>query len=190
MSDRSWISVVAPSLWLRPLLWLAERIAGAELELARLLAMKPKLAIGAAALELTAASAPRDLEPRTLATVRLVVSLTVGCPFCLDMNAATWRRAQLERADLEAILSMEPARWEVLGRRAALAARYAYALSLTPVRLDDALRAQLADTFSGPELVTLATTIAQVNFWSRQAQGLDIKSLGLAYDAECPVKLP
>lgn len=190
MSEQPWISPAASPLWLRPLLWLAERIAGAELAPARFLAMKPKLAIGAAALELSAASAPRDLEPRTLATVRLVTSLTVGCPFCVDMNAATWRRAQLERADLEAILSMEPERWRALGEREALAARYAQALSRTPVSLDEALRVQLKDTFTPAELVTLATTIAQVNFWSRYGQGLDIKALGLAQAAGCPVELP
>ena len=85
---------------------------------------------------------------------------------------------------------MEPERWGALGAREALAARYAQALSLTPVSLDEALRVQLKDTFTPAELVTLATTIAQVNFWSRYGQGLDIKALGLAQASGCPVELP
>lgn len=185
-----WLTPTPTPLLLRPLVWLAERMAGGPLRLARLLAMKPKLALSAGVMEACAASAPRDLEPRTLATARLVASLTAGCPFCLDMNAATWRRARLSADELAHIFSGDPARWAALGQREALAARYARVLSQTPVALDDALRAELARAFSPPELVTLAATIAQVNLWSRMSQGLDVPPLGLAAAASCPVAPP
>jgi AhpD family alkylhydroperoxidase len=190
MSESAWLTPKPAPLLLRPLVWLAERIAGGPLMPARLLAMSPKLALGAGLLEALSASAPRDLDARSLATARLVASAVVGCPFCLDMNAATWRRAGLSAADLEHIWSMEPARWLQLGPREAVAARYAYALSQTPVSLDDALRQALLERFSEREIVVLATTISQVNLWSRFGEGLGVAPLGLAQASQCPVAPP
>lgn len=147
-------------------------------------------ALGAGILELTAASAPRDLDPRSLAAARIIASLTAGCPFCLDMNAATWRRAKLSADDLSALLSADPLRWEALGAREAAAARYAHALSLTPAHVSPALQAELRDLFSPREIVVLAATIAQVNMWSRFGEGLGVPPLGMAAAAQCPVSLP
>jgi AhpD family alkylhydroperoxidase len=188
--SQPWLTPTPPPLWLRPLVWLAERIAGGPLPPARLLAMSPRQALGAGILELTAASAPRDLDPRSLATARIIASLTAGCPFCLDMNAATWRRARLSADDLSALLSADPLRWEALGAREAAAARYARALSLTPAHVSPALQAELRALFSPREIVVLATTIAQVNMWSRFGEGLGVPPLGMAAAAQCPVSLP
>lgn len=185
-----WLTPTPAPLLLRPLIWLAERIAGGPLPPARLLAMSPRLALGAGLLELSAASAPRDLDPRSLATARLVASLTAGCPFCLDMNAATWRRARLTAEELRHILSADPLRWDTLGPREALAARYAHALSITPPHVSPALQDQLKALYSPREIVVLATTIAQVNMWSRFGEGLGVPSLGMAQAAQCPVSLP
>jgi AhpD family alkylhydroperoxidase len=188
--SQPWLTPTPPPLWLRPLVWLAERIAGGPLPPARLLAMSPRQALGAGILELTAASAPRDLDPRSLAAARIIASLTAGCPFCLDMNAATWRRAKLSADDLSALLSADPLRWEALGAREAAAARYAHALSLTPAHVSPALQAELRGLFSPREIVVLATTIAQVNMWSRFGEGLGVPPLGMAAAAQCPVSLP
>lgn len=188
--SQPWLTPTPPTRWLRPLVWLAERIAGGPLPPARLLAMSPRQALGAGILELTAASAPRDLDPRSLAAARIIASLTAGCPFCLDMNAATWRRAKLSADDLSALLSADPLRWEALGAREAAAARYAHALSLTPAHVSPALQAELRDLFSPREIVVLAATIAQVNMWSRFGEGLGVPPLGMAAAAQCPVSLP
>lgn len=185
-----WLTPTPPSLLLRPFIWLAERIAGGPLRPARLLAMSPKQAFGAGVLELTAASAPRDLDPRSLATARIVASLSAGCPFCLDMNAATWSGAQLSREDLQVLFADDPQRWDELGPREATAARYARALSSTPAHVSQALQDELNAHYSAREIVVLALTIAQVNMWSRFSEGVGVPPLGMAVAAQCPVSLP
>lgn len=172
---------------LRPALWAARRITGKDPLPARLLAWSTKAALGAGVLEATAAHGPVDLDTRLLAIARIVASATAGCPFCLDMNAATHVRAGLTRAELEALVSRDPARWSGLAPRERLAAEYAHRLSSTPVVLDDALRRELTAAFTPREIVVLAGAIAQVNFWSRFNQGLDVPAAGFSDDGVCAV---
>ncbi len=171
---------------LRPMLWIAARMTGKDPLPGRLLAHFPKGAIGAGALELAAAGAPGDLDGRTLATARIVASAVAGCPFCVDMNAATWKRAGLSPAELNALLRLEEGAWPALGARENTAARYARALSRTPVTVDEPLAAELAAHFTPREIVVLAATIAQVNYWSRFNQGLGIPAAGFFDETACP----
>jgi alkylhydroperoxidase family enzyme len=67
---------------------------------------------------------------------------------------------------------------------------YMRALSLTPVEVSPALAAGLRDRFTPRELVVLASTIAQVNFWSRFNQGLGVPSAGFFDAAACGPALP
>lgn len=172
------------------MLWLAKKLTGKEPLPGRLLAHFPKGAVGAGLFELTAASAPGDLDARCLAVARIVASATSGCPFCLDMNAATWKRAGLSTSELPILVRPEPSRFNELGTREALAARYARALSLTPIELDPALRASMTEHFDARELVVLATTIAQVNFWTRFNQGLGVPAAGFFDQSVCKLELP
>ncbi len=170
---------------LRPFLWLARRMTGKDPVPGRLLAHFPKGALGVGIFEATAAGAPGDLDGRSLATARIVSSAIAGCPFCLDMNAATWKRAGLEPAELRSLVELDRPAWSTLGPRPHLAARYAEALSLTPVVLGDELMRELRATFTDRELVILATTIAQVNYWSRFNQGLGVPSAGFFDESVC-----
>jgi AhpD family alkylhydroperoxidase len=181
--------VVAPPVrapWLlRPLLWIAKRLTGKEPLPGRLLAWFPKGAVGVGVFEALAAGAPGDLDGRSLAAARIVASAVAGCPFCLDMNAATFSRAGLTVAELEALVELRREAWAGLGERPALAARYAEALSVTPVVVTGELAAALGRVFSPREIVVLATTIAQVNFWSRFNQGLGVPSAGFFDESVC-----
>ena len=172
---------------LRPALWAARRITGKDPLPGRLLAWFPKAALGAGVLEATSAHGPADLDARLLAIARIVASATAGCPFCLDMNAASHARAGLSRAELDALVSCEPSRWADLATKERLAAEYALRLSSTPVALDAALRDALSASFAPRELVVLASTIAQVNYWSRFNQGLDVPAAGFCEDGVCAV---
>lgn len=164
--------------YLRPFLWLTRRVTGKDPLPARLLTWFPKGALGSGVFEVTAAGAPGDLDGRTLAVARIVASAVAGCPFCLDMNAATYQRAGLSVEELRGAASLAPERWAALGVRESTAARYARALSLTPVELDEGLAQELRTVFTPKELVVLATTIAQVNYWSRFNQGLGVPAAG------------
>ncbi|MCX5742768.1 MAG: carboxymuconolactone decarboxylase family protein, partial [Proteobacteria bacterium] len=121
--------------YLRIGLWWARRATGKDPLPGRLLAHFPRGAIGAGLFELGAAHAPRDLGHRELAVARLVASATIGCPFCIDMNAAGHADNQLSSTELALLLELDTDRWPALGARESLAARYARALSVTPVEM-------------------------------------------------------
>jgi AhpD family alkylhydroperoxidase len=173
--------------YLRFGLWWARRAAGKEPLPGRLLAHFPRGAVGAGLFELGAAHAPRDLGGRELAAARLVASATIGCPFCIDMNAAGHREAGLSRDELAALLELDIDRWPPLGAREQLAARYARCLSSTPVEVPVELQERLRETYTDRELVVLATTIAQVNYWARFCNGLGVPAAGFFDDGTCPI---
>lgn len=164
------------------MLWLTRRITGKDPAPARLLTWFPRGAVGAGLFELSAADA-RHLDTRVLALARIVASAVAGCPFCLDMNAATWARVGLTRDELQALVEVRAP--ETLSARERTALDYAVALSRTPVTLTPSLEAELCRHFSSRELVVLASTIAQVNYWSRFNQGLGVPSAGFLAEEVC-----
>ena len=105
----------------------------------------------------------------------------------VDMNAATWKRAGLSPEELHALLAGDQAKIAGMGARASAAARYATALSATPVAMAATLVAELRACISEREIVVLATTIAQVNFWSRFNQGLGVPAAGFFDERACVV---
>lgn len=176
-------------LLLRPALYLAEKITGKQALPGRLLAHFPKGALGAGVFEATAAGASDLSSPdaaRVLAIVRIVASAVAGCPFCVDMNAASWGRAGIRPTELGALLAKD-LNAAGLEPRANTAARYAAALSSTPVLLDADLVAKLQQLFTPREIVVLASTIAQVNYWSRFSQGLGVPAAGFFDESACPL---
>jgi alkylhydroperoxidase family enzyme len=101
------------------------------------------------------------------------------------MNAATWKRAGLLATELPLLFKGDEGGFSSLGTREALAARYSRALSLTPVTLPSELTASLTREFSPREVVVLATTIAQVNYWTRFNQGLGVPAAGFFDESVC-----
>lgn len=179
-----------PPWYLRPALWLARRMTGKDPLPGRLLAWAPKAAFSVGLFEAAAPHGPNDLDTRVLAIARIVASAVGGCPFCVDMNAATWQRAQLSVDELKALLAVDETKWTTLAPRELAAARYAKSLSATPVLVDDTLRTQLTALFSPKELVVLAHTIAQVNYWTRFNQGLGVPAAGFFDESVCALPAP
>ncbi len=172
-----------PAWYLRIALWVARRITGKDPLPGRVLALFPKAALGVGLFEAAAAHAPRDLDARSLAIARIVASVIGGCPFCIDMNAATWQRAGLSSIELERLLALD---WpSSLSPRERAAAAYSRALSQTPVVVDPALLLSLRSAFTDREIVVLAVTIAQVNFWTRFNQGVGIPAAGFFEESVC-----
>lgn len=193
-SPRSHAALVAPPRripwYLRLGLWWARRSTGKTPLPGQLLAHVPRAAVGAGLFELAAAHAPRDLGSRELAAARLVASATAGCPFCIDMNAASSAEAGLSTDELLALLTLDVPRWPELGAREHVAARYARCLTSTPVRVSEELQVALRETFTEREIVVLATTIAQVNYWARFCNGLGVPLAGFFDERACPLPLP
>ena len=176
--------------YLRLGLWWARRATGKDPLPGRLLAHFPRGAVASGLFELGAAHAPKHLGARELAAARLVASATAGCPFCIDMNASYYREARLSEAELVSLLELDAERWPALGEREHLAALYARRLSSTPVVVPDELSAMLREAYTERELVVLATTIAQVNYWARFCNGLGVPAAGFFDESTCKLPRP
>jgi AhpD family alkylhydroperoxidase len=170
-----------PPLLLRLGTRLAERITGKRLLPARLLAWYPRAALGAGVLEATVAHQDGRLDRRTLKLVRLAASFATACPFCADMNAHRHLEAGVTDQELEALRTQAGADTiPSLSALERLAVRYARLASQTPLRFPPDLVAELQRTFTERELVVLATTAAQVNYWARLVQSLGIPPAGFS----------
>jgi alkylhydroperoxidase family enzyme len=109
------------------------------------------------------------LTERTLKLVRMAVSFAVSCPFCVGMNSAGWEKL-MTQDDLAAVQGLAPLdAFEPLER---MAIEYARRASATPLDFTPEYGAELTAMFTPRELVVLATTAAQVNYWARVIQGL------------------
>jgi alkylhydroperoxidase family enzyme len=59
-----------------------------------------------------------------------------------------------------------------------LALEYARVLSATPIAVPREMGERLTEQFTEREIVVLATTVAQVGYWARVAQGLGCPAPG------------
>lgn len=197
--------LISPPRRVPPLLRLgvaaSERITGRRMLPARLLAWVPRAAVGAGVMEALVAHEPA----RLLRLVRLAASFTVGCSFCIDLNAHERDRQGVTDAELDALrhLGAAPvtAHHPDADARAALpvafpdarerlAVEYAHRVSVTPPDLPEAFTTALTAAFDERELVTLASTIAQVNFWARFNQALGVPPAGFTDVCALPHPAP
>lgn len=156
-------------------IWIAERKTGHTMEPARLLAWYPKAAIGSGVLEsLVSHDEP---SPRLLKLVRITASVTAHCAFCVDMNTFEHDRAGLSDEELVA-LTADVTKVSSFTHKERLAIEYARRISATPLVFPEELMDALRASFSERELVILATTAAQVNYWGRVIQALGIAPAG------------
>lgn len=155
---------------------ISDRVTGRRMVPARLLAWVPRAAVGAGVMEALVAHEPA----RLLRLVRLAASFTVGCAFCIDMNAHDRDREAVSDAELAALRDAGAADLAAVfpDARERLAVAYAHRVSLTPPDLPPAFTAELTAAFGERELVTLASTIAQVNYWARLNQALGVPPAG------------
>jgi len=172
-------------------MFIVRRITKKDLLLPKLLAWYPKAAVSSGVLEAMIAHSEGCLDERLLKLVRLAVSYTAGCPFCVDMNAQDWEQlitpeemAALQgRTTLEAVPTLQP--------HERLAVEYARLASSTPLHFPFEFIAELTRSFSEREIVILAVTAAQVNYWTRLIQALGCPPAGYT-DANLlyvPIKL-
>jgi alkylhydroperoxidase family enzyme len=158
--------------FLRIGLWVAHKISGVDLLPARLLAWYPRAAVSSAVLEGLIAHRDGKLDRRILKLVRMRVSFTAGCPFCVDMNSEGWEEL-ITPDELAALQGRKPVEQiPSFAKRERLAIEYARLVSSTPLKFPQSFIAELKEHFSEREIVILATTAAQVNYWTRLIQAL------------------
>lgn len=183
-TDEPYVTVPERTM-LSPLLKVVARVVGKVPLPARLLQRFSKGAIAAGILEALAPTG-RDLAApdgdRLLAVVRIVAALRAGCPFCVDMNAATWARPSsrvtLDGRELAILLSLDESRFGELGAREEALARYTLAVSSSPSTVTSELARGVREFLSEDDRVVVAVTLATVHFWSRFNQALGVPSEG------------
>lgn len=159
-------------LYLRFGLWIVRRRTGVDLLPPQLLAWYPRAALSSGVIEALIAHADGRVTERMLKMVRMAVSFTTSCPFCVGLNSEGWEKLMTEEelvglqghTGLDTVASLTP--------QERLAIEYARLTSQTPLAIPRAFGARLAENFTEREIVVLATTSAQVNYWARLVQGL------------------
>jgi alkylhydroperoxidase family enzyme len=179
--NQAFISPPTKIPWfLRLGLWVARRISGADLLPALLLAWYPRAAISSAVLEGLIAHRDGKLDERILKLVRLTVSFTAGCPFCVDMNSVGWEKL-ISPDELAALQGRKPVEeFHSFSKRESLAIEYARLISSTPLNFPHSQIAELKQHFNEREIVILAVTAAQVNYWTRLIQALGCPPQGVS----------
>lgn len=153
-------------------LWFVRRRAGTDLLAPRLLVWHPRAAISSGILEALITHRQGRLTERLLKMVRMTVSFTTSCEFCIGLNSQGWEKliTEEELAALQGVVAL--ASVSTLSAAETLAIEYARLTSATPLAIPASMGQRLRDSFSEREIVALAATSAQVNYWARLIQGL------------------
>jgi alkylhydroperoxidase family enzyme len=169
------------NILLRLGIWFSEKVTGRVMLPARLLAWYPKAALGSGLLEALVAHQDGKLDARMLKLVRMAASFAAACPFCIDMNSYEHEDLNINAQEVAALRGQsELASVNSLTARERLAIEYARLVSQTPLKFHPDFIAQLKDQFSEREIVILASTAAQVNYWARLIQALGIPPAGFS----------
>ena len=170
-------------LYLQFGIWITKRVTGRELLPAKLLAWYPQAAISSGILEALVAHQDAHLDERMLKLVRLQASFAVACPFCIDMNSVEDACAKITREELAALQGrMDLESVETLTVRERLAIEYTRLISRAPLSFPQTFIQTLVAHFTEREIVILATTASQVNYWARLIQALGCPPVGITSD--------
>ena len=157
----------------------SEKMTGRRMLPARLLAWYPKAAIGSGALEALVAHHDRELDERMLKLVRMAASFAAACPFCIDMNSHEHAALGIDAQEVLALRGqIELEQVSSFSTRERLAMRYARLISQTPLKFTPDFIELIRANFDEREMVILASTAAQVNYWARLIQALGIPPAG------------
>lgn len=162
-------------------IWITKKITGRELLPAKILAWYPRAAVGSAALEALAAHPDGEINERMLKIIRITASFAAACPFCIDMNSFQSKEKQITEIEL-LVLQGRKGLEEVqtFSEREKLAIQYARLISKTPLQFPLSFIEDLKRCFNEREIVLLASTAAQVNYWARLIQALGIPPAGFS----------
>jgi alkylhydroperoxidase family enzyme len=168
---------------IRTILFFIERRMGRSLLANRILAWYPKAAIGSGVMESLVAHDEPEVPRRLLVLIRIFVSFTVSCPFCIDMNAKDFKDNGISDDEIRALKdSRSLDNGATLSPREKAALRYVECICQTPLSFTpEAIRA-MREHFSERGMVIVASTAAQVNFWARLIQSLGVPPAGFSSD--------
>ncbi len=171
---------------LKAMLAIVERRLGKPLMANRILAWYPKAFWGSGLMEGLIAHEEPEVPKRLLKLIRVYVSFLASCPFCIDMNAKEYRESGVDDEEILALRGIR--RFDEVAsisasERAAL--EYVRCATSTPVAFTPEVIDELRYRFSERAIVVIASTCAQVNFWTRLIQSLGVQPAG--FSSECSI---
>lgn len=176
-------------LLIRAGILISRRATKKDLLAPKLLAWYPKVALSSGVLEALVAHGRKDLDLRILKLVRIQASALVACPFCVDMNSFEYAEAGLTEAEVSSLADgTDPAQVPTFTVRERLAVEYTRRISQTPAVIPPSFAESLNQAFTEREIVILASTAAQVNYWARLLVALGVPPAG--FSESCPVPGP
>jgi alkylhydroperoxidase family enzyme len=162
-------------------IWFAEKSTGKKMLPARLLSWVPKTALGSGVLEALVVHRDKTISLRLLKLVRMQTSFTVSCPFCIDMNGLDYVGQGISAEEILALRDIKPyTDVDSLNEREKTALEYVRLISQTPIKFSEQFIRKLRIAFDEREIVILASTVAQVNYWARLIQALGIPPAGFS----------
>ena len=164
---------------------ISERVTHKRMDAARLLGWYPKAALSSGVLEGLIAHEEKGLSKRLLKLIRMQVSFTASCPFCIDMNSSDFDTEGITHEEIKALQGKLPYNQvSSLSKADITALEYTVALTRTPIQLEKGLIKRMKHYFDERQIVIIVTTIGQVNYWTRTIQGLGIKPAGFSTHCE------
>jgi len=165
-----------------------EKFMGAKLEIARLLLWYPKAALSSAILESLITFNDKEINKRLLKLIRMQVSISAVCSFCIDMNSSDYQTQNITAQEIEALqrkIDLEKVSTFSAKEKAAL--KFTQELTLTPSSIQPDTVQKLKEEFSERGIAVVVSTVAQVSYWTKMMQGFGIPPAGFSKD--CPVLL-
>lgn len=177
--------------YLRIGIWISRKVTGRDLLPGKLLAWYPKAAISSGIMEALVAHRYKTLDKRILKLVRLRTSFAVACPFCIDMNSYDYDQYAITPEELSVLQGRSNAvTVNTFSAREIIAMEYSVLISRSPLLFPQDFVDKLKANFTEPEIVILASTAAQVNYWARLLQALGVPPAGFSDHCEIQSQFP
>jgi alkylhydroperoxidase family enzyme len=160
---------------------ISKRITKKDLLAPKLLAWYPRVAVSSAVLESLIAHGKKDLNERILKLVRIQASISVACPFCVDMNSFDYEKSGISEEEMHGLagkVGLEQI--NSFSAKERLAIEYAKLISQTPVIIPTEFIEKVKAEFTEREIVILSSTAAQVNYWARMIKSLGVPPAGFS----------
>ena len=160
---------------------ISKMVTKKDLLVPKLLAWYPKVAVSSGVLEALVAHGKKDLNERILKLIRIQSSISVACPFCIDMNSFEFEKSGISEEEMR-VLAGRAGDEEVnsFSTKELLAIEYAKLISQTPVIIPPEFIEKIKSEFTEREIVILSSTVAQVNYWGRMIKALGVPSAGFS----------
>jgi alkylhydroperoxidase family enzyme len=172
--------------WLKILIWIGDKTAGKKMMPARILSWYPRALISSGIFEGLITHKDKTVSKRILKLVRMQVSFSVSCSFCIDMNSFDFDKEYITEEEIEALQGMMQLEdVATFTEREKTALVYAQSICTTPISFDLELIERLKNNFTEREIVILASTASQVNYWTRLIQAFGIAPAG--FTDNCPI---